>query len=204
MPRRTALLIPALLALPLAAAPLHAGPPWISIELPANPLNPTTRGMFLLVRSYHHGNAMQMPLTGSATGLVDGKRQTITLSFERTNMPGVHALRKTWPSEGAWVLALNVGGKEGPTALVGIGADGRVHSVDVPTQSEGRNTWGREVTEKDIEDALRQVASAGTPVPPARANLAGMAILLPAALGIAVLRRRGSAPSASASGRSDA
>ena len=189
MLRRTALLIPALIALPLIAAPLYAGPPWISIELPANPLNPTTRGMFLLVRSYHHGDAMQMPVTGSATGLVDGKRQTLGLTFERTNIPGVYALRKTWPSDGAWVLAMNVGGREGPTALVGIGTDGRVHSVDVPTRSEGRNTWGREVTEKDIEDALRQVARAdsqGT----GRANLAGIAVLFPLALGIAALRRR--------------
>ena len=71
MLRRSARFAPALLALTLAAAPLHAGPPWISIELPANPLNATTRGMFLLVRSYHHGDAMQMPVTGTATGLVN-------------------------------------------------------------------------------------------------------------------------------------
>ncbi|HEU4827721.1 MAG TPA: hypothetical protein VFT04_00865 [Gemmatimonadales bacterium] len=192
MLRRTAILIPALFALPLVAAPLHAGPPWISIELPANPLNPTTRGMFLLVRSYHHGDVMQMPVTGTATGLVDGKRQTVDLTFERTNMPGVYALRKSWPSNGAWVLAMNVGGREGPTALVGIGADGRVHSVDVPTKTEGRNTWGREVTEKDIEDALRQVASIGAQEQPERAGLAGIAVLLPVALGAAALRRRGS------------
>ncbi len=194
MLRRSQLFVPALLALTLAAAPLHAGPPWISIELPANPLNATTRGMFLLVRSYHHGDAMQMPVTGTATGLVKGKRQTVTLTFERTNMPGVYALRKSWPSEGAWVLAMNVGGREGPTALVGVGTDGRVHSVDVPTQTEGRNTWGREVTEKDIDDALREVASIGAPREPDRAGLAGLALLLPITLGVAALRRRGSVP----------
>lgn len=194
MLRRSHLFVPALLALTLAAAPLHAGPPWISIELPANPLNATTRGMFLLVRSYHHGDAMQMPVTGTATGLVKGKRQTVTLTFERTNMPGVYALRKSWPSEGAWVLAMNVGGREGPTALVGVGTDGRVHSVDVPTQTEGRNTWGREVTEKDIDDALREVASIGAPREADRAGLAGLALLLPITLGVAALRRRGSVP----------
>ena len=194
MLRRSPRFVPALLALTLAAAPLHAGPPWISIELPANPLNATTRGMFLLVRSYHHGDAMQMPVTGTATGLVKGKRQTVTLTFERTNMPGVYAVRKSWPSDGAWVLAMNVGGREGPTALVGVGADGRVHSVDVPTQTEGRNTWGREVTEKDIDDALREVASIGAPQEADRAGLAGLALLLPITLGVAALRRRGSVP----------
>lgn len=192
MLRRSARFVPALLALTLAAAPLHAGPPWISIELPANPLNATTRGMFLLIRSYHHGDAMQMPVTGTATGLVKGKRQTVTLTFERTNMPGVYALRQSWPAEGAWVLAMNVGGKEGPTALVGVGTDGRVHSVDVPTRTEGRNTWGREVTEKDIDDALREVAAIGAPRQADRAGLAGIAVLLPITLGIAALRRRGS------------
>ena len=194
MLRRSPRFVPALLALTLAAAPLHAGPPWISIELPANPLNATTRGMFLLVRSYHHGDAMQMPVTGTATGLVKGKRQMVTLTFERTNMPGVYALRKSWPSDGAWVLAMNVGGREGPTALVGVGSDGRVHSVDVPTQTEGRNTWGREVTEKDIDDALREVASIGAPQEADRAGLAGLALLLPITLGVAALRRRGSVP----------
>ena len=194
MLRRSPRFVPALLALTLAAAPLHAGPPWISIELPANPLNATTRGMFLLVRSYHHGDAMQMPVRGTATGLVKGKRQTVTLTFERTNMPGVYALRKSWPSDGAWVLAMNVGGREGPTALVGVGSDGRVHSVDVPTQTEGRNTWGREVTEKDIDDALREVASIGAPQEADRAGLAGLALLLPITLGVAALRRRGSVP----------
>lgn len=192
MLRRSTLLVSALLALPLAA-PLHAGPPWISIELPANPLNGTTRGMFLLVRSYHHGDAMQMPVTGTATGLVNGKRQSMKLAFERTNMAGVYALRKSWPTEGAWVLAMNVGGKEGPTALVGIGADGRVHSIDVPTRTEGRNTWGREVTEKDIEDTLREVAAIGMPREADRAGLAGLAMLVSITLGIATLRRRGAA-----------
>jgi hypothetical protein len=89
---------------------------------------------------------------------------------------------------------MNVGGKEGPTALVGVGSDGRVHSVDVPTRTEGRNTWGREVTEKDIDDALRQVAAIGAPRQADRAGLAGIAMLLPITLGIAALRRRGSVP----------
>jgi hypothetical protein len=189
MTRRIAALLSACLVLTLVPGALHAGPPWVSIELPANPLNPTTRGMFLLVRSYHHGDVMQYPVTGTATGLVKGKKQTLSLAFERTSIPGVMALRKSWPSEGAWVLAINVGGREGPTALVGIGADGEVRSVDVPTRSEGGHTWGREVTGKDIDDTLREVAS--IPARPAEhAGAAGLALVVPAALVFALRRRR--------------
>ena len=45
----TALLVA---GLPAAAV---AGPPWVSIELPANPWDETTRGAFLLVHAFHHG-----------------------------------------------------------------------------------------------------------------------------------------------------
>src|SRR5690606_4190319 len=108
-----------------------------------------------------------------------------------TNIPGVMALRESWP-RGAWVLAISVGGREGPTALVGVGADGTVQSVNVPTRSDARNTWGREVTGKDIEDALREVAlgAPGAPAGAERLGHAGLVLLIPAVLGLAALRRR--------------
>ena len=34
------------------------GPPWISIEYPANPLDPSTRGGYLLVHTFHHQQAV--------------------------------------------------------------------------------------------------------------------------------------------------
>lgn len=188
MLRRFGLIVPALLAVSLTPAALSAGPPWISIELPANPLNQTTRGMFLLVRTYHHGNATAFPVNGTATGIVDGKRRTLELSFERTNIPGVMALRQSWPA-GAWVLAINIGGKEGPTALVGVGRNGEVQSVKVPTRNENGYTWGREVTGKDIDEALRAVAlDAGETGEPVRH--AALLLVLPAAAGLLALRRR--------------
>lgn len=188
MLRRFGLIVPALLALSLAPAALSAGPPWISIELPANPMNETTRGMFLLVRTYHHGNITAYPVTGTATGIVDGRRRTLELSFERTNIPGVMALRQSWPA-GAWVLAVNIGGKEGPTALVSVGKNGEVQSVRVPTRTDDGYTRGREVTGKDIDDALRAVAlDAGDSGQPVRH--AALLLLLPAAAGLLAFRRR--------------
>lgn len=187
--RRTAFTLAAAALLSAAlASPALAGPPWISIELPANPLNATTRGMYLLVRSYHHADATAMPVTGTATGMVDGVRRQLPLTFERTNIPGVVGLKQTWPG-GTWVLAINVAGDEGPTALVSIAADGQVHGVQVPTQTKGGHTYGRKVTQHDIDTALRTVAAldhAG----PRNLGAAGAVLLVPAALGLMLARRR--------------
>ena len=186
-PIRISLVTLALLA--TAAAPAFAGPPWISIELPANPLDPATRDAFLVVHTYHHAQVMLSPVTGRAIGMVDGQRRTIELSFSKTSIGGAYALRRTWPAKGTWVLAINTGGDEGGvTALVGIGADGEVRSVKVPRRSASQ-PWGRPVTDQDI-DATLQAVAVGTPAHTAPAA-AGILLALPLAAGaVATLRRR--------------
>jgi len=171
------------LALALGAAtPAHAGPPWISIELPANPIDPTTRGAFLLVHTFHHQAAVAEALTGRAEGIVNGRRQSITLAFENTSRTGVRALRKSWPDGGSWVLVLTTGEHGEATALVGIGSDGAVRSIVVPSRTEGRHTIPTKVTQADVEAMLARLA-AGPPSPnhrPALAMLLGGLVLLPA------------------------
>lgn len=167
-----------------AATPAHAGPPWISVELPANPLDPTTRGAYLLVHTFHHQSAMAEALSGRAEGIVDGRRQTITLSFESTSRTGVRALRKSWPDGGTWVLVLTTGQHGDATALVGIGSDGAVRSIVVPSRTDGRHIVPTKVTQADVEAMLTRLAS-GTPASgrgPALALVLGGLLLLPAGL----------------------
>jgi len=185
--RITALAAPLVLAA-LVTSPALAGPPWLSIELPANPLNATTRGMYLLIRTYHHGTVTEFPVRGTATGIMDGQRRTLNLEFAGTNMPGVVALRKTWPSSGAWVLAITMTGDAGPTALVGIADNGNVRSIDVPTQTRNGYTFGRPVTQVDIDKALRAIAAADDRAE-TDLGLAGAILLVPAA-GLLLARRR--------------
>ena len=152
--------------LSLAAAPSSvAGPPWLSIELPANPLDPSTKGAFLVVRTYHHDRSIPFPVEGRAEGIVKGQRRSLPLTFDRTSTEGVLALKKSWPSEGAWVLVITgMPGEGSVTALVSIGTDGQVQNVRVPTRSaeNGRWTVPTQVSQADVESALNKLAAPET------------------------------------------
>lgn len=172
----------------LSPTPAHAGPPWISVELPANPLDRTTRGAFLLVHTFHHETQVRDALSGRAEGLVNGKRQTITLTFTDTSRDGVRALRKAWPDGGTWVLVLSTGGHGDATVLVGIGADGKVRSIDVPTVTREGHTIPAPVSAADVDALLAKLAAADAPTGPTALHLAlGSLLLLP--IGLVAFRR---------------
>ena len=145
------------LAAMLAMAPAPAGPPWISIEYPPSPFDATTRDAFLLVHAYHHGTPMNFPVAGRAEGVVGGKRRSIALDFTRTSRQGVYALKKQWPAEGNWVLAIDVtqegGSKAG--ALVELASTGDVVKVSVPTSRQDGWAIPRAITSQEIEAALK-------------------------------------------------
>ena len=156
-----------------------AGPPFISVELPANPLDRTTRGAYLLVHGFHHEVATAQRLVGTAEGIVDGARSSVPIVFEATSRTGVFAVRRTWGTKGTWLLVLRAGPDEWPaTALVGIGADGAVRSVRVPM--ERRDGWDvpMKVEATQVDRELRQLAAreSGAPV---ELGLIGAAALLP-------------------------
>jgi hypothetical protein len=146
-----------------AAARAIAGPPWISIEYPVNPFDRTTRGAHLLVHAYYHGTPVGYPVSGTAEGIVNGERRTITLQFQSTSRTGVYALRKQWPSEGSWTLVIAVTQGENDRAgvaqaLVELSPTGGVASVQVPTQQHAEGAFPRRVTAQEIEAAVRAQA----------------------------------------------
>ncbi len=160
MSRRFALAALLVAALPATAL---AGPPWISIELPANPWEPATRGAFLVVHAYHHGIPMAAPISGTAEGIVNGQRKSITLKFDQTSRAGVFALRKQWGNAGRWVLVITVSQGDHAEAdiaqaVVEIAEGGSVSGVTVPTSAEHGGRLPRRATRAEIDAALR-----GTP-----------------------------------------
>ena len=148
-------------ALTLSAAVPAFGPPWISIETPPNPFDAASRGAYLIVHTFHHGDAVASGVTGAAEGIVGGSRRSIPLTFDATSRTGSYALRKQWPSDGTWMLVINTGGQaEGVTALVDIDAAGDVSKVRVPTRREGQWQLPQQVTARDITAALEARAVA--------------------------------------------
>jgi hypothetical protein len=150
-------------ALFATAAFAHSGPPWISIEYPANPHDAASRGAFLLVHAFHHGQNVAFPVSGTAEGLVKGERRTVSLEFRATSRPGVFALHRQWASEGVWTLLLAVrqGNGDGNTAqaMVELGTDGRIAAVTVPTRTQGQWLIPTPVSMTEVEAGLRRRAS---------------------------------------------
>jgi hypothetical protein len=140
-----------------AAVPASFGPPWISIEYPPSPYDASTRDAFLLVHTFHHGTAIVAPVTGTAEGIVSGERRTVSLKFGGTSRTGVYALKKQWPSDGAWVLFITAsqGPNDDVTAVVELGTSGQVASVRVPTERRGSWDIPTDVSRSDRESILR-------------------------------------------------
>lgn len=185
------------LTLLLLAGTAHAGPPWIAIELPANPHHASTRNASLLVRAYHHSTSIDVPITGVAQGIVKGQRVSLGLQVRPTNQPGVYAVHTPLPRGGTWILALTLAQSKDDTAtaLVTVDAGGRIVAIDVPAD-RSRDGWmvPRRVTDRDIEDALQAAHIAYGSVPAAPRGQFALALPLVLLAGITaagVSRKRG-------------
>jgi hypothetical protein len=192
----------ALAAVAVAAAPrtAAAGPPWIAVELPANPHLEATRGALAVVRVYHHGTATPYPLQAEAVGLVDGARRTVRLEARPAGVAGVYAVHGALPAGDGWVLVMTT--RTGPTArasaLVALDRRLEVAGVRVPADllEGGRWTNPREATAADVEALLRVATAtrvAASDGPEARVATAGVALVGVLLLPMGVRRLRGGA-----------
>jgi hypothetical protein len=142
-----------------------AGPPWIAIEYPSNPHDPATRDALLTVRTYHHGDLMSYYLTGTAEGIVNGRRQTMPLDIRRLPQAGIYAVRWQKPAQGNWMLVITSSQEQnGPpaaTALVTIDSRGGVASVNVPFDTIENGKWRvpRRVAAAEIDAMLKGAAT---------------------------------------------
>jgi len=94
-------------------------------------------------------------MTGTAYGLVDGKRQTFPLEFGATNRQGVFSVRRSWPAEGSWVLRVSL---MSTTALLTLDREGNVASVRIPTVRTSGGVVPREVAQREVDSALAEIA----------------------------------------------
>ncbi|MBT8462476.1 MAG: hypothetical protein KJO44_08100 [Gemmatimonadetes bacterium] len=194
---------PAVLAtapLLVAATIAIAGPPWISIEYPPNRLDRETRGALALVRIYHHENAGQFPVEGTAEGIVDGERTSLPLKFTPVGDEGVWAVWGEIPVEGNWVLAIHGtdGVSKAEVSILAALADGNqeISFVKVPRSRQGN--WPRAATDRDVESMLHAAVAmaeaqgrspfSAITIGEAAMGLGGALLLIP--FGLAAMRRR--------------
>jgi hypothetical protein len=136
-----------------------AGPPWIAIEYPVNPHDPNTRGAFCTVRTYHHGDLMAFDISGTAEGMVNGKRQSVRLDIRRLPQAGMYAVRWQKPAQGKWALVISTArdGHYMASALIDVDARGRVASVSVPSDPVEGGRWQvpRKIAAAEVETLLK-------------------------------------------------
>jgi hypothetical protein len=97
-------------------------------------------------------------LSGTAEGIVNGRRQSMKLEIVETGKPGVYAVRYQPAGQGVWVLAINMGTGEGAAGMLAtIGKNGELGSVQVPSTTAEGGRWviPRAVTQQDVNSALR-------------------------------------------------
>ena len=147
----------------VAAAVAIAGPPWISIEYPVNPLDPAAKGGFVTVRTYHHSELVGYEIGGTAEGLVNGQRQTSKLDIRPLKAAGTYVVNWRKPARGNWVLLISTrrDGQHMATAVVKVDAAGQVAGVTVPSRTveNGRWTVPRPVASSEVDAMLRTGAS---------------------------------------------
>lgn len=181
------------LLLVVSAAPLLAGPPWISVEYPVNPFDQATRNALLVVHTYHHGQDMAFPLRASAEGMVDGVRRSIPLRVVATSRPATWAILGELPANGSWVIRAQLSEANEntrATVLVALASGHRLAGVRVPT--EMRNGWVVPIDAKqsEVDGMLRIAQAVSNAVPPqaaadatnrSRTLAAGLLLLVPVA-----------------------
>ena len=197
-----------LVLLAVAAMPAAAGPPWIAVEYPANPLHEDSRGALLLVHTFHHGTSMQFPLVGYAEGFVGGQRVRRELTIAPTYRTGVHAVRGDLDGGTAWVLVLTMTDSEThvmESMLVALNGDRALTAVDIPFATSNEWDEPRAATAAQIdaflamslalaeaEPGIRRVRAAIDPEEgvPTEAYLAGLLLIPVAVVGVRRVRRR--------------
>jgi hypothetical protein len=100
----------------------------LSVEIPPPSSDSQLKEAVLLVRAYGCHQPSEAALSATAEGIVGGQRKSVPLELTSIEK-GVYAIKRQWPAEGAWVLAIT-GTYLGRTssALVELGPGGEVQA----------------------------------------------------------------------------
>jgi hypothetical protein len=69
-------------------------------------LGTPVKGAFVTVRADGCHEPEKAQISATAEGLVDGQRRSVALKLRAMPSPGVYAVPRDWPAEGAWVVRI--------------------------------------------------------------------------------------------------
>ena len=146
--------------LPMSVA--LAGGFGLIVEEPSPSNDPRLKEVVLIVRPYGCKQPADAVIEGTAEGIVNGKRQSLPLRFTLTSH-GVYAVKRQWPKEGVWVLAISgtyLGGTS--SVLVGLGSENRgmpeAQSAKGDEKKLRVRTVQRALIADEVEMALKAMA----------------------------------------------
>jgi hypothetical protein len=141
------------------ASPALAGGFQISVETPAGSKDAQMKDVVLIARTFGCHQPADAKLSATAEGFLNGNRRSLPLEL-RSIGSGVYAIKKQWPSEGRWVLAIT-GAYNTMISSVLVELDSTGNVLPGTRLQEGylkgvnakgaRRAWGSE----DIDAALR-------------------------------------------------
>jgi hypothetical protein len=121
-----------LVAMTALAGQLFAGGFYITLGNPEANAEAKKANAVLTLRMDGCHEPEKAVVTATATGVVDGKQQTIPLKLTKLSSPGAYALTQQWPKQGKWVIAIAADDvdKRSTHTLVTAGPDGvdRLHA----------------------------------------------------------------------------
>src|SRR5215216_2446235 len=103
--RRSVSIVLATLVIFGFAATAFAGGFYLSVEVPEGAATNQLKDAVLLVRPYGCHKPTDSTVSAIAEGVVNGERRTLPLELAYDSA-GVYAVKRQWPAEGSWVLAI--------------------------------------------------------------------------------------------------
>ena len=134
----------------------------LSVETPSGAATGQLKDAVLLVRTFGCHTPADARVSATAEGVVNGERRSLPLEVAYDST-GVYALKRQWPSEGSWVLAIT--GEYNSftsTLIVDLGPNGNVHPGTRLEPGSRKGTHAlvmpRKATTAEIDSALKAVA----------------------------------------------
>ena len=136
--------------------PAFGGGFQLGVETPSS-LDNEVKGAAVVVRTYGCNTPADANVTGTAEGIVNGKRQSLPIRLTRTSK-GVYVINRQWASKGVWVLAIT-GHYNGITssALVELDPNGKMRVTK--ENRKGARIVQRKLTALEIDSTLNNIAN---------------------------------------------